>query len=58
MLLALRCLVPEAGLEPARLAAGDFKSPVYTYFTIRAYLVGCAGFEPTTNRLKVYCSTD
>lgn len=29
-------MVPEAGLEPAHLSAGDFKSPVSTYFTIRA----------------------
>ena len=27
----------EAGLEPARLAAGDFKSPVATNYTTRAY---------------------
>ena len=30
-------MVPGAGLEPAhRFMAGDFKSPVSTYFTIRA----------------------
>ena len=28
-------LVPGAGLEPARLSAGDFKSPVSTNSTIR-----------------------
>src|SRR5678809_897969 len=28
--------VPGAGLEPARLSAGDFKSPVSTSFTTRA----------------------
>ena len=31
-------LVLEAGLEPARLTAGDFKSPVSTYSTTRAYI--------------------
>jgi hypothetical protein len=30
------CLVPEAGIEPARLAAGDFESPASTNFTTRA----------------------
>jgi hypothetical protein len=29
-------LVPGAGLEPARLAAGDFESPESTNFTTRA----------------------
>jgi len=29
-------LVPEAGVEPARLAARDFKSLVSTCFTTRA----------------------
>jgi S-sulfo-L-cysteine synthase (O-acetyl-L-serine-dependent) len=28
--------VPGAGLEPARLAAGDFESPASTNFTTRA----------------------
>ena len=31
-------LVPGAGLEPARLAAGDFESPESTNFTTRAVL--------------------
>jgi hypothetical protein len=31
-----RNLVLEAGIEPARLSARDFKSLVSTYFTIRA----------------------
>jgi len=30
--------VPGAGLEPARLAAGDFESPESTNFTTRAVL--------------------
>jgi len=30
--------VPGAGLEPARLAAGDFESPESTNFTTRAGL--------------------
>jgi hypothetical protein len=29
-------VVPGAGLEPARLAAGDFESPESTNFTTRA----------------------
>ncbi len=29
-------LVPRAGLEPARLAAGDFESPASTYFATEA----------------------
>jgi hypothetical protein len=40
-------LVPRAGLEPARLAAGDFESPASTCFTTWACLAtrahkGCA----------------
>lgn len=31
-------MVPEAGIEPARLAAGDFESPASTNFTTRASL--------------------
>jgi hypothetical protein len=38
MIISLFNLVPEAGLEPAHLAARDFKSLVSTYFTIRARL--------------------
>jgi len=29
-------MVPEAGIEPARLAAGDFESPASTNVTTRA----------------------
>ena len=29
-------MVPEAGIEPARLAAGDFESPASTNSTTRA----------------------
>lgn len=29
--------MPGAGIEPARLAAGDFESPASTNFTTRAY---------------------
>ncbi len=32
----LRFVVPGAGIEPARLAAGDFESPASTNFTTRA----------------------
>ncbi len=35
------CLVPEAGIEPARLAAGDFESPASTNFTTRAGMDLC-----------------
>jgi hypothetical protein len=35
-------MVPGAGIEPARLAAGDFESPASTNFTTRA-------LERTTN---------
>ena len=34
----LDLVVPEAGIEPARLAAGDFESPASTNFTTRAGL--------------------
>ena len=35
-------MVPGAGLEPARLAAGDFESPESTNFTTRAVIGGSA----------------
>ena len=44
-------MVPGAGLEPARLAAGDFESPASTNFTTRAdcevvdYDIFLSGFE-------------
>jgi hypothetical protein len=31
-----KAMVPGAGIEPARLAAGDFESPASTNFTTRA----------------------
>jgi hypothetical protein len=34
-------MVPRAGIEPARLAAADFKSATSTYFVIEARI--CAG---------------
>ena len=34
-------MVPEAGIEPARLAAGDFESPASTNFTTRADCEEC-----------------
>ena len=36
MLAGFPCVVPGAGIEPARLAAGDFESPASTNFTTRA----------------------
>ena len=38
VLLGFRYVVPGAGLEPARLSAGDFESPESTNFTTRADL--------------------
>ena len=40
-------MVRLAGIEPARLAARDFKSLVSTYFTTVAYLVEAVRFELT-----------
>ena len=56
-------MVPGAGLEPARLAAGDFESPESTNFTTRAVFVKTriiarffAVFGPTHLRpAKVSC---
>ena len=39
MLAGFPEMVPGAGLEPARLAAGDFESPESTNFTTRAVFV-------------------
>ena len=36
MIARFPCVVPGAGIEPARLAAGDFESPASTNFTTRA----------------------
>src|SRR5687768_12117839 len=47
--------VPRAGLEPARLAPGDFKSPVSTSFTTRAQHCGMqarVGLEPPSTALQ------
>ena len=44
-------VVPEAGIEPARLAAGDFESPASTNFTTPAkskranYRMCCGEFD-------------
>ncbi len=35
----IKTLVPRAGIEPARLAAGDFESPASTNFTTWAALI-------------------
>ena len=49
-------LVPRAGLEPARLSAGDFESPASTNFATWAVfihgLVCVVGFEPTVSRVR------
>ena len=36
MVAGFLAVVPGAGIEPARLAAGDFESPASTNFTTRA----------------------
>ena len=36
MVAGFLTVVPGAGIEPARLAAGDFESPASTNFTTRA----------------------
>ena len=53
-------LVPGAGLEPARLAAGDFESPASTNFTTRADceerdydIFFSAFFKPNTSQAKL-----
>ena len=38
-------LVPGAGIEPARLAAGDFESPASTNFTTRALSMRLISFS-------------
>ena len=59
----LTYLVPEAGIEPARLSAGDFESPASTNSATRARvlffsllfffcLVCVVGFEPTVSRVR------
>ena len=37
-------VVPGAGIEPARLAAGDFESPASTNFTTRAVCSDAADY--------------
>ena len=38
-------VVPGAGIEPARLAAGDFESPASTNFTTRAVCSEAADYD-------------
>ena len=45
-------MVPGAGIEPARLAAGDFESPASTNFTTRARMG-----SQTLRRLQLWHST-
>ena len=55
-------MVPEAGIEPARLAAGDFESPASTNFTTRAdceeidYDIFLSGFGGGQGIIKVHTS--
>ena len=44
-------MVPEAGIEPARLAAGDFESPASTNFTTRAGIREAPNYG-TVGRMK------
>ena len=44
-------MVPGAGIEPARLAAGDFESPASTNFTTRA---ACGTWESRCGREDAY----
>lgn len=44
-------MVPGAGIEPARLAAGDFESPASTNFTTRAGICEVANYG-TVGRMK------
>ncbi len=37
-------MVPEVGLEPTRLATGDFESPMYTNFITQAKTYSCISF--------------
>ena len=56
-------MVPEAGIEPARLAAGDFESPASTNFTTRAdcevndYDIFLAGFGGAKVIFKVHTAS-
>ncbi|MEY3061438.1 MAG: hypothetical protein RI994_690 [Pseudomonadota bacterium] len=51
-------MVPEAGIEPARLAAGDFESPASTNFTTRADCeVFLAGFGGAKVIFKVHTAS-
>ena len=47
-------LVPGAGIEPARLAAGDFESPASTNFTTRAFGLGRQHDWLPGRRTKLY----
>ena len=47
-------MVLEVGFEPTQLLPGDFKSPVSTYFTIRAEI---QRFRFATPERTVHCTT-
>ncbi len=55
-------MVPEAGIEPARRAAGDFESPASTNVTTRAdcedsdYDIFLSGFGGGQGIIKVHTS--
>src|SRR5690606_12150261 len=50
-------VVPGAGIEPARLAAGDFESPASTNFTTRASLSADANYG-TVLDMKTYSTIE
>lgn len=47
-------MVPGAGIEPARLAAGDFESPASTNFTTRATGERASSEGRLEGRLRLY----
>jgi hypothetical protein len=59
-------LVPRAGLEPARLAAGDFESPASTCFTTWAVIAthdaptedGDYGAKPVRRQVRHFIDDD
>lgn len=48
--LAAFVVVPGAGIEPARLAAGDFESPASTNFTTRAVISEAVDYGTASGR--------
>ena len=51
-------IVPGWGFEPHNSNVYIDRLPSLVICDRTAELMGCAGIEPVTNRLKVYCSTN